>query len=264
MYFFTFLFKFLNFALYLPPGAARQPLSAAKTRYMQKKNIAKEKILQVAKELFEHFGYEKTTIEGICRRTGKAKTSVYYYYDGKQALLKDIVEQEFAEVREQLTPHRVISEKVTASNLKTYLKERMKLIIGMRVYPQFIISQYSEPDNEACGTIRAVRDEFDSWERDYFYRVCSYGRLNNILKDDIKPDAFADMLIMLLKGIETQYIIYRDRDSIISTFNAMVDFLIRDIVVPPEREAASLAALAGIAAAGTASPDASDDNDNKK
>ncbi len=196
---------------------------------MEKKSTAKEKILQAAKDLFEHLGYEKTTLESICRRTGKVKTSLYYYYDGKQALLKDIVEQEFEEVKEKLAPIKVIKLNETATNLKTYLKERMKLIIGMRVYPQFIISQYSETDNEVCGTIRGIREKFDSWEREYFFDICNYGKQHHILRDEIKSDAFADMLIMLLKGIETQYIIYKDRDSIISTFNAMVDFLIREI-----------------------------------
>lgn len=187
--------------------------------------------MQAAAELFERFGYDKTTIEDISRRTGKAKTSIYYYYDGKQALLRDIVTKEFDGIREKLERLRSFDSKEVAPHLRAYLKERVRMVLEMKVYPQFIVSQYSETGNEAAEAVGEVREEFNEWERQYFYDICNLGRNLGVLNEGVKPDAFADMLLMLLKSIETQYVLSRDKDAVISTFNAMVDFLIRDCEV---------------------------------
>ena len=194
----------------------------------QKKCAARERILQAAGELFGKFGYDRTTLEGICRKMGKAKTSIYYYYDGKQALLKDIVGQEFAHLRERLEPLMTVDENLTSAKIRAYLKERIKLVLEMQVYPQFIVHQYSEADDEARAAVRGIRAEFDRWEREKFFNVCCFGRENGILTEAVKPDGFADMILMLLKGIESQMVISKDRESDLATYEAMVDFLIKD------------------------------------
>ncbi len=193
-----------------------------------KKCAAKEKILEAARELFGKFGYERTTLEGICHKTGKAKTSIYYYYDGKQALLKDIVEREFAQMKESLEKVLTIDENLTAAQIRAYLKERINQMLSMRVYPQFIVNQYSGTDDEANSVIRGIREDFDRWERQKFYDICRMGKQNHILADAVQPDAFADMILMLLKGIESQLVISKETESCVETFDAMVDFLIRD------------------------------------
>ncbi len=194
----------------------------------QRKCAARERILQTAGELFGKFGYERTTLEGICRKMGKAKTSIYYYYDGKQALLKEIVGQEFAHLKEQLEPVMVVDDNLTSAKIRAYLKERIKRVPDMQVYPQFIVNQYSEANDEALATVREIRTEFDRWEREKFYNVCCFGRKNGILPEVVKPDAFADMIQLLFKGIESQMVISKDRESDLATYEAMVDFLIRD------------------------------------
>ncbi len=193
-----------------------------------KKCAAKERILEAARELFGKFGYEKTTLEGICHKTGKAKTSIYYYYDGKQALLKDIVEREFAQIKESLEKVLTIDENLTAAQIRTYLKERINQMLSMRVYPQFIVNRYSGTEDEADAIISGIREDFDKWERREFYDICLMGKRNHILADAVQPDAFADMILMLLKGIESQLVITKETESSVATFDAMVDFLIRD------------------------------------
>ncbi len=193
-----------------------------------KKCAVKEKILEAARELFGKFGYDKTTLEGICHKTGKTKTSIYYYYDGKQALLKDIVEREFAQMKESLEKVLTIDEHLTSAQIRAYLKERINQILSMQVYPQFIVNQYSGTDDEACGVVRGIREDFDRWERREFYEICRVGKHNHILTDAVQPDAFADMIQMLLKGIEYQLVITPEKQSGVETYDAMVDFLIKD------------------------------------
>ena len=43
----------------------------------------KTKILSKSKELFEQYGYQKTTLTDIAKSVGKVKTAIYYYFSGK-------------------------------------------------------------------------------------------------------------------------------------------------------------------------------------
>ena len=47
----------------------------------------RDSIVDSASWLFDRFGYEKTSVDEIARRAHRAKTSVYYYFDGKLAIL---------------------------------------------------------------------------------------------------------------------------------------------------------------------------------
>lgn len=201
-------------------------LRPAKIDNMAAKNESKEKIMEAALSLFERYGYEKTTIEEIARSIGKAKTAVYYYYDGKQDILREAVRRELGSVRDELSLYRARNTEKEPFCFRSYLKERMRLMISLRVYPQFTISQYSETANDACEAVRQVREEFDAWEREYFLSVCEKGKKIGVFNDAVNPEAFADMLLMLLKGVETQFFISKDKGPIVSTYNEMVDYLI--------------------------------------
>ncbi len=53
-----------------------------------------ERIKRAAAECLARFGYEKTTLEDIARRVGLNKTSLYYYFQSKEAIFTEVVVQE--------------------------------------------------------------------------------------------------------------------------------------------------------------------------
>jgi AcrR family transcriptional regulator len=63
------------------------------------KDPFREEILNGARDLFERFGFKKTTMEDIARQVGKSKSALYYYYKTKEeifeaVILRDIDEQQ--------------------------------------------------------------------------------------------------------------------------------------------------------------------------
>ncbi len=182
--------------------------------------------MEAAVELFERYGYEKTTLEDIAGRIGKTKTSVYYYFNGKQDILREVLSREFASVQSRLIEIWSKSAEKEPCRFKEYLKNRMTLIIGMRVYPQFTVAQYSDVPDSAGDVVHEVREVFDRWEKDYFLKVCGRGKEIGALKDGVNPEAFSEMLLTLLKGIEIQYFVAKDKAAVLSTYNEMIDYLI--------------------------------------
>lgn len=55
-------------------------------------------ILEAARNLFQRYGYRKTTMEEIARDAGITKPTVYAYFDGKKDVLVSLVEWEGSRV----------------------------------------------------------------------------------------------------------------------------------------------------------------------
>lgn len=56
----------------------------------------KEAILEATKELIAKYGFLKTTLDDIAAEIGMKKSSLYYYYSNKEAILFDVIKKETA------------------------------------------------------------------------------------------------------------------------------------------------------------------------
>jgi AcrR family transcriptional regulator len=63
------------------------------------KDPIREEILRGATELFERYGFKKTTMEDIARQIGKSKSALYYYYKTKEEIFEAVVLQEIDKQR---------------------------------------------------------------------------------------------------------------------------------------------------------------------
>ncbi len=63
----------------------------------RKSDRTRRRVLNAAKQLFDRKGYRDTTIDDITRRANIAHGTFYLYFHGKRDLLKELLEQTFAE-----------------------------------------------------------------------------------------------------------------------------------------------------------------------
>jgi AcrR family transcriptional regulator len=67
--------------------------------------VAKDKrneILNAAGKCFAKFGYDKTTLDDIGKMVGMNKASLYYYFDNKEAIFKEMITREAHAYRDLL------------------------------------------------------------------------------------------------------------------------------------------------------------------
>jgi len=92
------------------------------------KDPIREEILNGARELFERFGFKKTTMEDIARQIGKSKSALYYYYKTKEEIFEAVVLNEIATT--QAKTAEVVKTEVSAAKkfrvLFTYMLEEVK------------------------------------------------------------------------------------------------------------------------------------------
>ena len=100
-------------------------------------------ILETAGSIFMKFGFKKTTMEDIAKALHRAKSSVYYYFNSKEEIYRDIIQKERIEFNNEL--NKVLEKENKPENrLKIYLTTRLRLLRKMMNYYSALMDKYLE------------------------------------------------------------------------------------------------------------------------
>lgn len=185
----------------------------------------RQSIKTAAAELFEHFGYDKTTLEDIAFKAHKAKTSVYYHFGGKIDVLNANLEDEFNTIVSQLQDIRDKHRTEILPQFSAYLKARMDLICQARLYRRFAFDTLMGR-GEVARVVKAQRSRFDQWESEYFTGVCNLALDKGVFSTAVSPSTFGDMMIMLLKGLEFQFFNTDNPEASRATYDEVLERLL--------------------------------------
>ncbi len=141
-----------------------------------KEKTRKEVILDAAQRCFARYGFAKTTLDDIAKTVGMKTGSLYHYYDSKEAIFRDVVAHEGAEMLHWLKGE-VAGEKTPSRKILRYTKARLdyfrKVTNLLDVSIQIII--------EVMPLVDKLYLEFLDKEIDF---------LANIIKEGIKSGHF--------------------------------------------------------------------------
>lgn len=94
------------------------------TKALKTKSSRRERILQVASQLFHEKTYHGTSLEDIAKAAGMPKGSIYYWFDNKEDLLATIVMDALAVIDKRL-------EEIASADLSP--TERLRAIIKAHI-----------------------------------------------------------------------------------------------------------------------------------
>lgn len=186
----------------------------------------RKKIIEAASEVFSVYGYEKTTVEDIAKLADKAKTTVYYYFEGKAEIFAAALEDELSAMSEALSDYRRTEPDRIVQNFREYLKKRIEVILDSRLYKKFLPEMLKRDNKSELNSIFIkARSAFDTSEREFFKAICSYAKAAGALDSKVKPEIFAEMLGMVLNGAEVQILLSDDKAASMATYEEMVNFI---------------------------------------
>ena len=158
----------------------------------------KTKILNKSRELFEQYGYQKTTLTDIAKSVGKVKTAIYYYFSGKEEIFAQLVQTEAEAFNKKLfTQVETVTNPI--DKLEMYVITRMELMQKLSDRYSFLKQDFFE----LMPIVEENRTESDSKEITY---------VTSILEDIINSgeakisdvNFSAKILVNTLKGLEVQ------------------------------------------------------------
>jgi AcrR family transcriptional regulator len=182
------------------------------------------KIVEIARHVFTHFGFKKTTMEEIALASRKGKSSIYYYFSSKEDIFKAVVEKEAEELKEELRIS-ILGIDDPIERLKVYITVRMRKLKKLTNFYTALKSDYLSH----LVFIEEIRKSYDKDE----VKVVA-----GIIQDGIErgkfsvedPQLSAVAIVTAMKGLEIPLFINKEHGNFENRLNNLINFLFYGIV----------------------------------
>jgi AcrR family transcriptional regulator len=185
---------------------------------------ARVKIVEIASNIFAHFGFKKTTMEEIALAARKGKSSIYYYFNSKEDIFKAVVEKEANELKEELN-RKISGIEDPIERLKVYITVRMRKLNKLTNFYTALKSDYMSH----FEFIEQIRKTYDLDE----VKIVA-----GIIQDGIEKGKFsvedphlsAVSIVTALKGLEVPMFVNKEHENFESRLSNLIGFLFYGIV----------------------------------
>lgn len=72
-------------------------------KHPTKEELVQRQVIQAAQKLFQEHGIQDVTMEDVAKAVGKAKSSLYYYYQSKDEICDAVMDVEITEMLTEIT-----------------------------------------------------------------------------------------------------------------------------------------------------------------
>ena len=169
-----------------------------------RKEKKRERMLEVAAELFSKKNYHEVMMDDVARLTDVAKGTVYNYFSSKEELYFTIMSSKLENLNTSLK-NKIASEISVIDSLHTYV---IHLYMFMMKYQNFFLmyqKEYMNAQNEFCDELRTMSDELKSILSDVIYK----GKRENQFRE--VDESFTVKLVLgsifgaVQRGVENKY-----------------------------------------------------------
>jgi AcrR family transcriptional regulator len=185
---------------------------------------ARMKIVDIARNIFTHFGFKKTTMEEIALANRKGKSSIYYYFNSKEEIFKAVIEKEAEELKEELYK-KIENVDDPIERLKIYITVRMRKLNKLTNFYTALKSDYLSH----LEFIDEIRKNYDQDEVRIITGIIEEGiEKNKFAVED--PNLSAIAIVTAMKGLEVPLFINKEHGNFEVRLNNLINFLFYGIV----------------------------------
>jgi AcrR family transcriptional regulator len=191
---------------------------------MQIKDEVRDTILEVARKIFSHFGFKKTTVDEIAQAARKGKSSIYYYFNSKEDIFKAVVEKEASMlIKEIEIAMKGIQD--PKEQLKTYIITRIQTFKNLANFYAAVKNEYLAH----FDFIDKIRIKYDLEEIKTIQRILQNGIDNYdfIIKD---TQTTAKVIAIALKGLEIPVFLEKENYNFEGKLDELLNVLFYGLV----------------------------------
>lgn len=190
----------------------------------QKNNSSKEDkkgaILQAAWGLIRHYGYAKTTIDDIAKKSGIGKGTVYLHFKSKAEIMLGLVE---------LTNDKIIAELEKIASKATSPADRLRESLLHRIMTLFdIVHKYPHGEDVISLMLPDIVKRLERYVQrhgELLAAILEQGRASGELAVP-DPAETGQMLAHLFEHFTPPYYRFRSRKSLEGFVNKVIDMLL--------------------------------------
>jgi AcrR family transcriptional regulator len=138
-----------------------------------KKDLNRENILKIAREIFSKYGFKKTTLDDIANAVRKGKSSLYYYFKSKEDLFQAVIMKEVDILAHEL---EIVINRNTdpVDKLRDYILTKLTTFRSLANFYHAI-----ENDITAIGFIEDIKRRYEQDEIRMIKRILIEGVRKN-------------------------------------------------------------------------------------
>ena len=160
----------------------------------------RERLVEVARQLFARSGVENTTMNDIAQASSKGRRTLYTYFKNKEEIYQAVVESELDKLNKMLM--EVASKDLPADEkLITYIYSRLDAVKAL-VFRNGTLRANLFRD---IWTVEKIRKDFDLRDIEVIKGILDEGIAQGMFNVP-DPDIMASVLHHALKGLEVPYI----------------------------------------------------------
>lgn len=191
---------------------------------MVDKEEFRRKIINKAGSIFSTKGFKKTSMEDIAAALNKGKSSIYYYFEGKEQIFQAVVLYEANTLRNELTK-AIKSVESPIDKMRNYVFVRMKAFEKLSNYYNAIFDK----NLENFEFIETVRQKYDREELAMLRLIVYDGARKKIF--NVENSEYTAMAVQTtLKGLEVPLFWKKKEVNIESRLEAILDVLFYGII----------------------------------
>jgi AcrR family transcriptional regulator len=189
--------------------------------------VSKPDLIDAARRAFEQHGIFKATVEDIAKASGVRKSSLYYYFPGRQAIVREVLEDDIAAVKRKVES-AMAREKEATGKLRAYVLARMRNISRLaRVY-----AQYAEEFLVHYAFIHQLRVGHDRYEVATVADILRQGTQEGVFAMD-DPDLTAFAIVAACKGLEYDWTYKVSQQRMVDNVDALLKVLFGGLLARP-------------------------------
>ncbi len=190
---------------------------------MKEKTI--KKIIEVASGLFAKYGFRKTSMDEIAKIARKAKGSLYYHFESKEELFKEVVALEIENLKKYLSVIVNDNNLPADKKMKKYLIKRMEFLYTAANYHETLKADFFEH----FDFIDSLRNDLDNWEKEQISKILQQGVKERVFADNESMKVLLDVFIMVLKGLEIPFLLQDKYEQYSPYFDDLLKILIKGL-----------------------------------
>ena len=192
-------------------------------RQLEERELRKERILTGALEVFKTRGLENATMEEISEKSGFGKATLYYYFQSKEEVFSEILDNGWLMLWSNLEP--VISE--SSSPRQTFVNVLLKTAETIRNRPGLFEFLFNVPQR--------ITFETEPWKK---YQNRIYSILQSLLEDGVKAGEFPNinpkLLFKAMGGLFMGVVLMGDRNKPVSEKD--IEELLNQLIMNPQEQ----------------------------
>lgn len=191
---------------------------------MVDKDEFRKKIINTAGQIFSRYGFRKTSMDEIAKALKMGKSSIYYYFESKEAIFESVVLNEANILRSNLTT-TIKAVDSPIDKMRDYVFVRMKSFEKLSNYYNAIFDK----NLDHFDFIESIREKYDREELAILRLILYDGARKQVF--NVTNSEYTAMAIQTtLKGVEVPLFWKRKEENIESRLNAILDVLFYGIV----------------------------------